>query len=471
MATTLEEKLAKDEEYLAYEHPKATELKAKKEISNQAQTDLDKSNAVYDSMIDQTDKFYKQQADAVDKWGQTQTQLQQDRTDFTIDQINQQKAQAEKDYAKEQKGAYTDYQKQTDEYGVNAEAMASQGMAGTGYSESAKVSMYNQYQNRVAVARESYNKAVLEYENDIKEARLQNNSVLAEIAFNTLQQKLTFALQGFQSKNSLILEKLNQGFAIDDRMYARERDAISDSRWREQWEYQKSRDALSDERYADELGYSRGRDVLADERYANELEYAKGRDAVSDSKWRQELLLAQQKADNTKADSTEDVEYFTDDTRTTFDNPVSTEVKAPDPNYAGTDYQQEVMKTVPGNNGKWTSNVSYVTDTHVQTPYYRGMKNEDGKVYGYFKNGYQPKGIAGFGEVRKTGKKESVETTVRYGANKGNTTLVEQNIWQTDDGTMWIWDGYNSKYIEYTVETLAIHPTSANADYLPKINI
>ena len=193
MATTLEEKLAKDKEDLAYEHPKATEIKSKKEISNQAQTDLDKSNAVYDSMIDQTDKFYSQQADAVDKWGQTQTQLQQDRTDFTIEQINQQKTQAEKDYNKEQKGAYTDYQKQTDEYGANAEAMASQGMAGTGYSESAKVSMYNQYQNRVAVARESYNKAVLEYDNAIKEAQLQNNSALAEIAFNTLQQKLTFA--------------------------------------------------------------------------------------------------------------------------------------------------------------------------------------------------------------------------------------------------------------------------------------
>lgn len=466
MASTLEEKLAKDEEYLAYEHPKATELKAKKEISNQAQTDLDKSNAVYDSMIDQTDKFYSQQADAVDKWGQTQQQLQQDRTDFTIEQINQQKAQAEKDYAKEQKGAYADYQKQTDQYGANAEAMAAQGMAGTGYSESAKVSMYNQYQNRVAVARESYNKAVIEYDNAIKEAQLQNNSALAEIAFSTLQQKLTFALQGFQSKNSLILEKLNQGFAISDRMYARERDAVSDSRWREQWEYQKQQDAETDKRYAEERDYARGRDALADTRYDSEWKYQKERDSASDDKWRQEMLLTQQ-----KAGGTDNVEYFSDDTKTTFDTPVSPESKAPDPNYAGTDYQQEVMKTVPGNNGKWTSNVSYVTDTHVQTPYYRGQKNEDGKVYGYFDNGYQPKGIVGYGEVRKTGKKEPVETVVRYGENKGNTTIVEQNIWQTDDGTMWIWDGYNSKYIEYTVKPLVIYPTSANADYLPKINI
>lgn len=440
MASTLEEKLAKDEEYLAYEHPKATELKAKKEISKQTQTDLDKSNAVYDSMINQTEKFYEQQADAVDKWGQTQQQLQQDRTDFTIEQINQQKAQAEKDYVKEQKGAYADYQKQTDEYGANAEAMASQGMAGTGYSESAKVSMYNLYQNRVAVARESYNKAVLEYDNAIKEAQLQNNSVLAEIAFNTLQQKLTFALQGFQSKNSLILEKLNQGFAIDDRMYSRERDAVSDSRWREQWEYQKQQDALANRRYEDELKYQKERDALSDTRYDSEWKYQKERDSVSDEKWRQEMLLAQQKAGDT-----DNVEYFSDD-------------------------QQGVMETVPGNNGKWVSDTSYVTDTHVQTPYYSGEKNADGKTYGYFANGYQPKGIAGYGKVEKTGRTEIVSTEMQYGTYKGTRTLIEQNIWQTPDGTLWLWDGLTNKYVEYA-SARPVFPDANNTDLIPKIVI
>jgi hypothetical protein len=448
MASTLEEKLAKDEEYLAYEHPKATELKAKKEISKQTQTDLNKSNAVYDSMINQTDKFYSQQADAVDKWGQTQTQLQQDRTDFTIEQINQQKAQAEKDYIKEQKGAYTDYQKQTDEYGANAEAMASQGMAGTGYSESAKVAMYNQYQNRVAIARESKNKAELEYNNDIKEAQMQNNSVLAEIAFNTLQQKLTFALQGFQSKNSLILEKLKQGFAIDDRMYTRKRDAISDSRWREQWEYQKQQDALANRRYEDELKYKKERDTLSDTRYDAELKYKKERDSVSDEQWRQELLLAQQ-----KAGVTNNVEYFSDDTKTDY-----------------TDYQQEVMKTVPDNNGKWTTETAYVTDTHVQTPYYSGEKNADGKTYGYFTNGYQPKGIAGYGKVEKTGRTEIVSTEMQYGTYKGTRMLIEQNIWQTPDGTLWLWDGLTNKYVEYA-SARPVFPDANNTDLIPKIVI
>ena len=87
--------------------------------------------------------------------------------------------------------------------------MASQGLTNSGYSESSNVSMYNTYQNRYATAREAYNNAVLNYNNSIKEAQLANNSKLAEIAYNALQQQLSLSLEGFQYKNSLIQTKLS----------------------------------------------------------------------------------------------------------------------------------------------------------------------------------------------------------------------------------------------------------------------
>jgi hypothetical protein len=46
----------------------------------------------------------------------------------------------------------------------------------------------------------------LNYDNAIKEARLQNSATLAEIAFQTYQKSLELSLQGFQYKNSLISE-------------------------------------------------------------------------------------------------------------------------------------------------------------------------------------------------------------------------------------------------------------------------
>lgn len=184
-------------------------------IEDEKNQKLTAEETTYGSMIDGTDKFYQAQIDASKEWASQQSQIQQEQTDFTIEQIEQQKEQAQKDYTKEQAGAYVDWQKQSNNYGVNAEKMASAGLAGTGFSESSQVSMYNTYQNRVTTARESYNKAVLNYNNAIKDARLQNNAALAEIAANALQQQLELSLQGFQYKNQLISELSDKNMQIE----------------------------------------------------------------------------------------------------------------------------------------------------------------------------------------------------------------------------------------------------------------
>ena len=100
-------------------------------------------------------------------------------------------------------------------------------MDGTGYSESAQVSMYNTYQNRVATARESYARAVLNYDNAIKDARLQNNAALAEIAYQALQQQLELSLQGFQYKNQLIIEQSNKKLEVENTYYQRYQDVLN----------------------------------------------------------------------------------------------------------------------------------------------------------------------------------------------------------------------------------------------------
>lgn len=166
-------------------------------------------NSTYDPIISQTDGYFQAQIDASKEWAETQSKNQQEQTDFAIEKLEQQKDQTQKDYTKEQSGAYVDWQKQTGDYGVNAEQMATMGMQNTGYAESSRVSMYNTYQNRVATAREAYTKAVLNYDNAIKDAILQNNAVLAEIAATALEQQLSIALEAFQYKNSLIMAKAN----------------------------------------------------------------------------------------------------------------------------------------------------------------------------------------------------------------------------------------------------------------------
>lgn len=189
----------------------------------QALSELEKT---YGGMISESDKYYQAQIDASKQWADKQQQLQQEKTDFAIEQVEQQKDQATKDYTREQSGAYVDWQKESNRYGAGAEEIAAAGMANSGYSESSQVSLYNTYQNRVATAREAYSRAILNYDNAIKDARLQNNSVLAEIAYNALQQQLELSLNGFQYKNQLLLDKANKKTEVDQIYHSRYQDVL-----------------------------------------------------------------------------------------------------------------------------------------------------------------------------------------------------------------------------------------------------
>lgn len=197
-----------------------------KAVEQEQQTALNNVTNTYNNMINNSDKYYQDMTKAAENYGKQQTEIQQANTDFAIEQINQQKEQAQKDYTKEQKGAYVDWQKQSNQYGVNAEQLASSGLRNTGYSESSQVSMYNTYQNRVSQARETYNKAILDYDNGIKEAQLTNNAALAEIAYKTLSTKLELGLNQFNSKNQLLQQQLAAQQSVKDTYYNRWQDVL-----------------------------------------------------------------------------------------------------------------------------------------------------------------------------------------------------------------------------------------------------
>ena len=198
-----------------------------KQVESQKQEQLNNINNTYNNIVSQSDSYYQNLVDATNKYAETQQKNQQANTDFAIEQINQQKEQAKKDYTKEQAGAYADWQKQSNKYGVNAEQVASQGLNNTGYSATLERDYYSTYQNRIISAKESYNKAVLNYDNSIKEAMLANNSALAEIAYNALKTQLELSLQGFQYKNDLLLRQISDTRDIDNTYYNRWHDVLN----------------------------------------------------------------------------------------------------------------------------------------------------------------------------------------------------------------------------------------------------
>lgn len=280
------------------------------QLGNQKENAINEMNSAYSGMISEADKYYQAQIDASKEWAQTQQNLKNQQTEFAIQEINQNKEQARKDYLKEQSGSYVDWQKQANKYGAEAERMAASGLTGTGYSESSQVAMYNQYQSRVAVARESYNLAVQNYNNAITEARLQNNSALAQIAYQALQTQLELSLQGFQYKNTLLLDQMDKKTALEDTYWQREQDVLTQLYNERDFAYRQEQDAIANNQWQaefdetvkqNEIENALERDKFNETVNQNAIENALERDkfnetvkqnAIENEQWSQDHQLA-----------------------------------------------------------------------------------------------------------------------------------------------------------------------------------
>lgn len=368
-------------------------------VESDKQEALTEIEQTYGSMIDESDSFYQAQIDASKEYATQQQQNQQAQTDFAIEQIEQQKEQAQKDYTKEQSASYVDWQKESNKYGANAEQMAASGLQNTGYSESSQVSMYNTYQNRVATARQTYNEAVLNYNNAIKDAQLQNSAALAEIAYNALQNQLQLALEQFQYKNNLVLELANQKQQISSEYY---------NRWLDVENQINTENALAEEI----------------RQYNEQLALEKEKIAQEQAQWEKEYALEQ-------AQLEEEIRQFNEQLALS-------------------------KKASASSSGSSSSSSSSGGDTKIAKQSSDSNSSSSGTfsaadLYGVFSNGYQPKGIVGYGLVSKTGQ------TMTYNGSK-------RNVWKTPDGTLWYWNGTN--YVKYISGGIKVTSLNDKVNYL-----
>lgn len=425
-------------------------------VDQEYQDDMTDLQQTVGGMIDNVDGYYKDLQDHLEESANKQMQLQQEQTDFAIEKIEQQKEQAQKDYLKEQSGAYVDWQKQSNAYGAEAEKMASAGLTGTGYSESSQVAMYNTYQNRVATAREVLSQAKLNYDNNIKEAMLQNNAVLAEIWTNMYTKQLELALEGFQYKNQLVLDLADRKREIKNDKWQKELAIIQQQNTEKEmaWNAWKYEDEKAWKTEQAELDHKRQleRDKINND-FDEKLEGIKHDYNIKylNAETEKEKEVAKIEHENKLAQLKKEQEYALARIDKEYDKKLASEK-------ALLDYQSSKIADTPsGYSGyKGGSNVSskgYITGAFngsavkqnaVNTAYYSGAKNSDANVYGTFSNGYQPKGISGHGTLKKTGKTIEVKTQTLYGQKQ----TVVQNVWKAEDGTKWYWEGRQNKYVQ-----------------------
>ena len=250
-------------------------------IENQRAQEQNQINSTYDNMINNSDNYYNNLINTQKEYQDKQIENQNANTEQAINEINQQREKTQRNYEKEQRGAYQDYRNQVNDYGVNAEIRASRGLNNTGYAESSNVSMYNTWQNRAATAKQSLNDSMLEFDNQILRARLSNNEALAEIAFNFAKAQAQYALEGFQYKNTLIESKQSR---------------LSELGQRYDNKYQNMLSQINNELAARRETFYQANNVISNynklkqdqDQWEKQMAYQRERDAIADAQWQKQ---------------------------------------------------------------------------------------------------------------------------------------------------------------------------------------
>lgn len=192
-----------------------------------------------DELQNQTNQMYNQQQDQ-------QNRIIDIGTQQAVDELERNKQKTDQELLKTNRALYTDYQKQINPYGVNAERLAEQGLANSGLAETTKANYYNTYQTARTEATNNANTIKADFDADIVKAR-QNGDI----------QKAQSALELYKQKIADLSNFYNLRFNVDQFNYQKQRDTVSDSQWKQQFDYQKQRDKVADKQWQKQFDLSK----------------------------------------------------------------------------------------------------------------------------------------------------------------------------------------------------------------------
>lgn len=183
-------------------------------------------------------------------------------TEQTINELEKKKQETEEDVNKTNKALYTDYKKQINPYGANAENLAEQGLSNSGLAETTKLGYYNSYQNARTEARNNANKIKANFDAQIAKARQDGDLQLAQSTLNIYKQQIDDLYNIYNLK-----------FNREQFNYNKEQDALSQSNWEKQ--YQQSLEQAQWERQFNK----------------EQFDYQKEKDKQEQSNWEKEYEL------------------------------------------------------------------------------------------------------------------------------------------------------------------------------------
>lgn len=214
-------------------------------------------------MYDEIDELQNQREQMYDDAMKQQEKITDIGTQQAIDEIERNKQKTDREVEKTNRALYTDYQKQVNPYGVNAENLAEQGLNRSGLAETTRANYYNIYQTARSEATNSANQIKADFDAEIARARQNGDLAKAQAAQNMYMQKI-----------SDLATMYNLRFQANQFNYQKEQDALSQSNWQKEYER-----ALQEAQWQQAFNQA-------------QFDYQKERDKVADSQWEKQYQLS-----------------------------------------------------------------------------------------------------------------------------------------------------------------------------------
>lgn len=246
-------------------------------IEAEKQNAINSSNNMYQGLINNNKELYDKQLAMSNEYETTQNQVLDKQLENNLNKIEQQKQKAQQNFETESKKAKNDYTSFINPYGYQAESMASQGLNNSGVSETSKLGGWNTYQNRLANANKVMQDAFVSYDNDMNDARLNNDVQKAQNALEKLKLNMQYTESYYNKDSDLQQNRFNTNLNVDNNYYNRYQDTVS------QINYEKEKEEAR-RQYEEQFAYQKQQDALAQANW--EKEYALSQSQLSASKAR-----------------------------------------------------------------------------------------------------------------------------------------------------------------------------------------
>lgn len=240
--------------------------------------DIEKLTTKQDQMLDNA---LQQQQDIVNR-----------QTELNVAELQRNKEDIDKDVDKTNKALYSEYRKQSNPYGANAENLASRGLGNSGYAETTQTNLYNTYQKNITDTLSNARKLKSDFDFQIQKARETGNITLAQNTLDIYKQKMQLLTEEYELKNNR-----------EQFLYKKSQDALSQANWEKEWARQQQRDAVSDDQWNKQFAYQQNRDAISDNQWNQTFNYQKERDAVSDDQWLKEYELSKKASTSRRSSS------------------------------------------------------------------------------------------------------------------------------------------------------------------------